>query len=238
MKLLPFLALLCAATSPLYAKNLGVQGNVWPVVEVDMRQLMIESAARADWSEARDQATNSAKKYLQTLPKRSFPTPEKTVTAWVNPSVTVSSDIQMPVKNASGAYEWQVLAAKGSSYNPLSTVRPATAFLLFDGADEAQVKLVRAALALEPNRLVPVEAGRGDLGTNNKTLGRPVFYASDAMLSRFRVQYLPSVVFPGSGAQELLLGVTSLAPPFKAEELLKAWPGIQVSPQPASVKVK
>jgi conjugal transfer pilus assembly protein TraW len=238
LKLLPILALTCATALPLHAKNMGVQGNVWPIIEVDMRQLMIESAARADWSAAQDQATNSAKRYLETLPKRTFPTSAKTVTAWVNPSVTVSSDIQVPVKNAKGAYEWQVLAPKGSSYNPLTTVRPATAFILFDGADEAQVKFVQAALAQEPNRLVPVEAGRGDLGTNNKTFGRPVFYASDAMLNRFRVQYLPSVVYPGSGAQELLLGVTSFAAPFRPAELLGTWPGVQGSAPSLSIKNK
>lgn len=229
MKYLSALALFCAAAAlPAHSKDLGVQGNVWPIVEVDMRQLMVESAARADWNAAREQGVSSAKRYLETLPKRSFPVAQRTGTAWINPSVTLTSDIQVPVKNPDGSYAWQVLAAKGSTFNPLSNVRPVTAFLLFDGSDEAQLKMVKDSLAIEPNLLVPVEAGRGDLESDNKALGRPVFYASDAMVNRFRVQYLPSVVYPGSGAQELLLGITSFGLPFTPTELLAVWPGIRV----------
>ena len=218
------LLLLFATAGQVNAKNLGVQGNVWPIVEVDMRQLMVESAGRTNWGEVSDKAVDSAKRYLESLPKRSLPSPEKTVTTWVNPSVRVASDIQVPVKRADGTYEWQVLAPKGTLVNPLTQVRPVTAMLLFDGANESQLKMVKAVLGLEKNRILPVEAGSGDMKNNNETMGRPVFYASDAMMNRFQVKFLPALIYPGYGAQELLLGVTSFAAPYAEREVLSAWP--------------
>lgn len=219
--LLLLTALSSAAAS---AKDLGVQGNAWPIVEVDIRQMLVESAARVDWKEVQEQATHSAKNYLGNLPKRNLPSPEKTTTAWIDPSIVVSSDIQAPIKQPDGSFAWQVLVPKGTVVNPLKQIRPATAFLLFDGSNESQMKFVQDVLKREQNRVVPVEAGAGDMKTGAETLARPLFYANDAMMSRFQVRYLPALVYPGTGAQELYLGVTSFAAPYNAAEVFSAWP--------------
>jgi conjugal transfer pilus assembly protein TraW len=235
MRVTPYLLLalgLLAGNS--FAKDLGVQGTLWPILEVDMRKLMVEDAAKTDWTPAQEAVKDSAKSYLANLPKRRFESPDVTQTLWVDPSIVLESDIQAPVKQANGAYAWKVLAAKGTLLNPLEKFRPVTAFLVFDGADEKQLALVKEVLAKENTRIVPVEAGSGDLSKTNESLRRPVFYASDAMLSRFKVRYLPSLVYPGFGPRELYLGTTSYALPYRADEVLATWPSLGFAPKPTS----
>lgn len=225
------LTCLCAG-----AKDLGVQGNTWPIVEQDIRQMMVESAARTDWSQTQEEVKRSAETYLDRLPKRRLPLAPRTQTYWMDPSIQLSSDIQAPVTQPNGTIVWQVIAAKGTRVNPLHQFRPVTGMFLFDGSDEAQVKLAQRVLAREPNRIVFVEAGSGNLNTSSETLARPVFHASDAMLSRFKVQYLPSFIYPGTGANADYVGVTSYAAPYKENEVLLSWPDLGFKPGPSAGK--
>lgn len=212
------------------AKDLGVLGTTWPVIETDMRQMMVEDAASTDWSAAQNGVKESGKKFLENLPKRSMGSPDVTQTLWVDPSIELGSDIQAPVKQADGTFAWKVIAAKGQLVNPLAQFRPVTAFLLFDGADEQQLALVKKVLQKESTRVIPVEAGRGSIAQNNEALNRPVFHASDAMLARFQVRYLPTLVYPGFGARELYLGATSYATPYNVDAVLQTWPSLGFAP--------
>lgn len=194
--------------------------------------MMVESAAKTDWSQAKEDVKRSAETYLDRLPKRRLPLVEKTQTYWMDPSIQLSSDIQAPVKQADGSIVWQVLAARGTKVNPLHQFRPVTGMFLFDGSDEEQLKLAQRLLAREPNRLVFVEAGSGSLNTSSGVLARPVFHASDAVLNRFKVQYLPTFIYPGSGAQADYIGVTSFAAPYNENEVLMSWPDLGFKPGP------
>jgi conjugal transfer pilus assembly protein TraW len=218
---------LATLASASYAKDYGVQGNQWPVTEVDIRQLMVSQAAAVDWSKPQAQVKESAARFLDNLPKRQLPLAERTQTAWFDPSIVLTSDIQVPVKQKDGSYVWQVLYPKGTRVNPLEKYHPVTAMLFFDGSQEDQVKMVQDVLAKEPNRIMVVAAGAGDLKTLNETLKRPVFYANDALINRFQVKYLPSLVYPGDGAQSLYIGITSFGLPFDANQVVQSWPALR-----------
>lgn len=227
MKQLAFgIALLLTASAP-FAKDYGVQGNLWPITEIDVRRLIIGDAAKADWSKPQAQLKESAKNYLENLPKRRLPLAEQTETTWFDPSIVLTSDIQVPVKQADGSYAWKLLYPKGTRVNPLEQYRPVTAMLFFDGSQEDQVKMVQEVLTKEPNRIMVVEAGGGDLKTLNETLKRPVFYAQDALINRFQVKYLPSLVYAGEGAERLYLGISSFAAPFDANQVVQSWPALR-----------
>ncbi len=222
-----FLLIACLSVQ---AKDLGVQGNTWPIVEQDIRQLMVEQAAKTDWSEAQEGVKRAAESYLDRLPKRRLPLVDKTQTSWMDPSIELSSDIQAPVKQPDGTIVWQVLAAKGTRVNPLHQTRPVTAMFLFDGSDEAQLRLAQRLIAREPNRLVFVEAGEGSLKQSSEALSRAVFHASDAMLARFQVKYLPTLIYPGTGSNADYIGVTSYAAPYTENEVLMSWPDLGFRP--------
>lgn len=236
MRSLLITCFIAAACSSLSAKDLGVQGSVFPIVERDIREMLSAQAAGVDWSSKQAEIAESAKRYLDDLPKRVLPVVDKTSTVWFDPSIVLTSDIQVPVKGADGQYTWQVLAAKGSRVNPLEQNRPVTAMFFFDGSDPDQLKLLEQVVAQESTRIVPVEAGRGSVRESHEKLARPVFHANDAMVNRFQVRYLPTLVYPGSGQYRLNLGITSFARPFNAAEVLASWPdlGKPLAAQPAS----
>lgn len=221
------LALLASCAFAAHAKDYGVQGNVWPVTEVDVRQLLVESASRVDWSGPQAELKAAAENYLDRLPKRNLPVSDKTVTQWFDPSVVLSSDIQMPVKQSDGTYQWRLMYPKGTKVNPLEKYRPVTAMLFVDSADEEQRRLVDSVLALEPNRIVIVESGQGSVKEMNDALKRPIFHAPDAMLSRFQVRNTPTLVYAGEGDQRLYLGITSFARPFDASQVVYTWPALR-----------
>lgn len=222
-------ALVCSvlaltATLPVYAKDYGVQGQLYTVIERDFRQLLLESASRADWGKVQKEAKDSAENFLERLPQRYLPEASKTATRWIDPSVTLSEDIKAPVKNAAGLYEWRVLYPKGTRVNPMERLRPGTAFLLFDGSRPEQLEFIRQVLAREPDRFIPVEAGAGKIPELNALLKRPVFHANEAMIARFGVRELPSLVHPGSGTNAFYIGVTSFGPPLNPQAALSLWP--------------
>lgn len=210
--------------NPLHAKDLGVQGQVWPILEIDFRRLMLESAARVDWNQMQDEIKSSANKYFDGFPGRRLPSVDKTETRYIDPSIITPSDIMAPLPDASGTLQWSVLYAKGTRVNPLEKIRPLTAMLFFDGNSPDQVKFVRAALAANPLRVVPVETAGANVKDLSVAFDRPVFYANESMMARFRVEHLPALLYPGSGANALYLGLTAFAEPYKASELETAWP--------------
>lgn len=222
MNKLTLLVLLCTSCLA-NAKDLGVQGNLWPITEVDIRQLLLESASRTDWDAVNKLAVDSAKNYLGNLPKRTLTEPPETSVTYFDPSLVLTSDIQAPVKQADGKIEWQLLAAKGSKVNPLDTYRPATAFFLFDGSKQEQLDLLKDVLAAGNDRIVPVEAGAGDLKELGDTFKRPIFHANDAFINRFQVRYLPTLVFPGEGTNSRSIGVAAFAQPFSAPAVIASW---------------
>jgi conjugal transfer pilus assembly protein TraW len=243
MKQALFAAALLATLGLAHAKDHGVQGNVWPIIEVDMRQTLLESAARTDWGKVNQQVIESGKRFLSNLPKRQLPQASQTGTAYFDPSLVLTSDIQAPVKQGDGTYKWEVLAAKGSKVNPLDSYHPVTALFFFDGSQQDQRDLLKKLFASGEERIVPIEAGSGDVKDLGDTFERPIYHASDAIVSRFQVKYLPSLVYPGTGTNSKYIAVTSFGQPYKPEEVLHAWDEIKPSqaaqaslPAPAAPK--
>lgn len=216
-------ALLAGFLSHSIAMDLGVQGQVWPVTEIDFRQLMLESAGKVDLKAVQDEVKSSADKYFDGMPRRRLPSAEQTHTTFIDPSITVANDIMVPVADPAGDYQWQVLFAKGTKVNPLEKYRPLTAMLYFDGSSEEQLKFVREALAANPMRIVPVEVAGANVKTLSKSFNRPIFYANEEMMARFKVTELPALLYPGSGDMSLFLGLTAFAAPYKQPELEAVW---------------
>lgn len=212
------------AAFPGYAADLGVLGNTWPIVEIDMRQLMLESASKVDMNKVQDDLKESTDKYFDNLPRRILPSAEKTYTRYIDPSITLESDIQAPVADADGNFQWRTLFTKGTRVNPLEKSRPLTAMLYFDGTSEEQLKFVREALAVNPMRIVPVETAGANVRTLSKGFNRPIYYANDLQMSRFRVTQLPALLYPGTGEYSSYLALTAFAGPYKVAELEAVWP--------------
>lgn len=223
MKFAPLLAAMLIS-SIAQATDLGVQGTAYPIIEQDIRIMMMESAHRANWGEAQTALKESAKNYTQSLPKRQFTSAPKTYIAWQDPSVELTEDVQAPVQQPDGTYQWGILFPKGTKVNPLDTLRPSEALLFFNGKDDAQLKFVKELSSVNPLRFTLIEAGEGDIGDNNKFIGRGVFHAPDALIQKFGVQYLPALVYAGEGAHEKEMGTLFVAAPYKVEDTIAILP--------------
>lgn len=221
-----FVTLLAALSATCFAKDFGVQGTAWPILEQDMREYVLEAASKTDWDAANQRLKDSAEKYPETLAKRLWPAVSATSTAWMDPSIELTDDIQAPVKGPDGKLQWQVMVPRGTRVNPLAQVRPSTAMLFFDGSDPEQLAFVEQALKHAPGKLLPIEAGRGSVLESNKVLKVPVFHASDEAVQRFQLRAMPTLVYPGSGMRAMFLGNTVFAPPYSLSALTTAWPDI------------
>lgn len=216
------LAILGTAPSVSGAKDLGTQGTVWPITERDIRELVMESAARADWKGAEQDMKESADSYTDRLPRRTMVVAAKTETRWIDPSIKVDSDIKVPVKQANGEFAWQVLHKAGTMVNPLAVTRPNNAMLFFSGTDREQVALMKRLWAAAPGLIMPIDVSGSNVQKLSESAGFPVFYAHEAMLTRFNINRAPSLLYPGAGDRKLYLGLTTLSRPYRDAAALAA----------------
>ncbi len=86
------LGLACLAalmTGSASARDRGVQGTTYEIIERDFRAEILASASKADWASVQDQAKASAERYLDSLPKRVFETASELTIQYVDPSITL-----------------------------------------------------------------------------------------------------------------------------------------------------
>jgi conjugal transfer pilus assembly protein TraW len=218
------------------AHDFGVQGKVWAIIEVDMREILLGDVAKHDWDKVNSQLKEAAGKYFDNLPKRFAPGVSQTKTRWIDPSFVLDNDIYAPVKNAQGDYEWKVLYPKGSRANPLSVQRPYNAMLFFDGNVKEQVAFVTEALNRHPGKLLPVELTGANPKDLSDKLSTPIFSATPEMVARFNITESPSLLYPGEKAHALELGLTTFSQPFSQVALDNTWPEGLKSTQGAPIR--
>jgi conjugal transfer pilus assembly protein TraW len=210
-------------TVPAQGVDLGVQGSTWPIIEVDIRELLVQSAARVDWGSVREEVSRSASRYLDNLPRRVTSTVSQTHTRWLDPSFSLDQDIRAPVQDGHGEWHWQVLYQKGMHFNPLSVQRPHNAMFFFDGSVPDQVTVAAQLVSRHPAQLMLVEASGINPEPIAKKLHTPIYTTTAGLAKRFQIQATPALLFPGDGPQVLLLGLTEFAPPYSAKQVEQAW---------------
>ena len=103
--------------------DLGNRGNVFPIAEPDLIEVMKARVAAVDWQKKQEEAFN---RYWDNRNFDVLPLAQKTKESHLDPSITVPADI----KDIAG----NILHAQGSKVNPLD-VRPFTKTLvIFNGA--------------------------------------------------------------------------------------------------------
>lgn len=212
-------------SAPAWAHDLGVQGQLWPIQEVDLRELITEQVAKVNWDAINAQMVQSVKTFFDDLPQYGLPLAQTTKTVWVDPSIILNKPIVLPVKDADGNYAWRQEYPAGTKVNPLDYVTPISRMLFFSGNDPEQVAFVKAVLRAHPNNVMPVETD-GNPTVLSKAIQRPVFYASTPLLTRFGIQKIPSLLGAGRGEYSHYLAVTQMAPPYSVETVDAAWYGL------------
>jgi len=220
-----FAVVVAASSALVSAKDLGVSGTLWPIDEVDMRQIIVNDAAKVDWEAVGDRLKESAKQFPSTLRPTVTAKAQKTSVRYIDPSVALDSDVEITRKRADGSYEMVPFYRKGTRVNPLEHMRPVRALLFIDANDSAQLQLAKRVLERNALAFAILTTNGTEIVGKAKELNVPLFYAYPQVISRFEIKAVPTLVHPGFGAQRNLLAVTELAEPYDPELVLRAWPG-------------
>lgn len=208
-----------SAAAPVFAKDLGVRGTVYPITEVDMRVLIAESVSRIDQKKVQKEIETSVDRYFENQPKRFLPVIGKTRLDAVSVEVTIQDDIKAPFKNAKGEIEWRVVYKKGTKVNALERYKPVTQLLFFSGNSKEQVAFVKQVLAKYPRTVVPIEVSGANIKPLIEELGRMVFIVQPDMMNTLNLQFSPALVFGSHPTEPNKLGRVYLSSPFKMTEL-------------------
>jgi len=208
------------------AHDLGVMGRTWPIAEVNILKLLVESAAQVNWHQVQQGMLKQAENWGSHLPQWRFPDAKTTKTVWFDPAITLKKPVYGPKKSRTGNYEWGLLYAAGTRVNPLRYERPPSDMLFFNGTDPAQVNFAIAAYKAHETSLYLVETA-GNPEILAKKLDMPVYYANQGILARFPVRKLPTLMGVGSGAHAFNLALTQFAPNDYTQKMLNAaWNGL------------
>lgn len=174
---------------PLAAKDLGVQGDLWPVQEQSMLSLIHQ---RLESMEASGQLAEMQTQFkervvqntLRPKPVEGLQTDTRSHTHRVDPTVSVTADM--------ADQNWRIFARKGQRINPLDTVSLAGPLYFLDADDERQVAWFKQQPA-ELNRKVILVGG--NIRDATKALNTRIYFDQDGTLSRrFGLTWIPAVV--------------------------------------------
>jgi len=209
------------------AKDLGVFGRLYEIKEIDMRILIAKQLEEGAVKKVQDEVVKSTEDFYENLTDYGLRQSSITTTKWVDLTIEVNRDIQAPQKLANGSWQNKLLVAKGTRVNPLDHVRPAQNMLFFSGDSKLQVDFAIDALKKKPYNLILVMTA-GNPSKFSERIKAHVYYANDALLKKFHVKYVPSLVGTGKDEHQGLLAVTRFRLPATDESILeKAWYGLE-----------
>ncbi|EHD1641340.1 TPA: type-F conjugative transfer system protein TraW [Escherichia coli] len=174
---------------PLAAKDLGVQGDLWPVQEQSMLSMIKQRLKSMEASgELADMQAQFKERVVQnTLRPKSvegLQTDTQSHTHRVDPTVSVAAD--MADQNG------RLFARKGQRINPLETVSLPGPLYFLDADDKRQTDWLKQQ-PVELNRKVILV--KGNIREATRALNTRIYFDQDGTLSRrFGLTWIPAVV--------------------------------------------
>ena len=202
--------LLCVSAPLAFAKNLGVEGSVYSIVEPDMlsgiRQKLI--ALQKSGELERQKAAviqRTVQHLLRPVPVagvHDLPPGKKPVTRTFDPSLALNQDI----KSVNGA----IIAHKGTRINPLDTMRFHERLVFINGDNDRQIQWLVHSLRIAQQRAATTEKIRetlkiilvnGNIQDAATALHHRVYFDQRGTLCRhFNIVHTPTVVYqPNDG---------------------------------------
>lgn len=179
---------LCLALSVSHAKNLGHYGQVFPVIEEDLRQVIMKrlKAMQQSGELAQHQRTINQRVARHIIrPKPLMLTPTKTPKTFrIDPTVWVSHDVWLP--------NGTQIAKKGMPINPFNHIKFSKTLFFFDADDAKQVAWVSTHYT-DYSHVKFILTG-GDIRKAAILFGRIYFDLNGVITSRLHIRHVPSVV--------------------------------------------
>ena len=171
----------------------GQKGPVYAIQEPDLLEEIQRRIQTTDWAQQKQQAlANFWQGQGQGL---DLPNAKSNRERVFDPSLTVTQNIYHP--------DGRLIAQKGQRLNPQTLMPMRHVYIIFDASQPAQVSLAKqlgkqAARNKKPvvflfSKLNP-EKGWAHYNTLAANMGAPVYQLNTALLKRFQIQALPTVI--------------------------------------------
>lgn len=210
-----FLFLLLCLSIQAQAYDLGVYGRTWDIQEIDLKQLIAEEMQQVDTRKIQNLFIKQAENFGKNLDPNDLPKAKITKTFYVDPSISLTKDIIINGK---------ILYKKGTVVNPLEVVRPTENMLFFNGDDPEQLNFALKSIKENPYHLMLVMTKGNPIKLANN-IHRPIYYATQGIISRFHITHVPSLLGVGHDENKNKLAITTLAEPFYTKIINDCWNG-------------
>jgi conjugal transfer pilus assembly protein TraW len=173
------------------ARDLGVVGPVYPIIEPDLLQEITlklrEKERSGQLAEMQVQAQRRAQARIHNPPPVEGLHKAQANRSWrFDPSVRFDE----PVLDGQG----RIVVPAGATANPLAVVRLSQTLLFFDGRDPAQVDRVRAEIAATQGPVTAILVGGSPLALA-QAWQRPVYFdQAGALVQRLGIRAVPARV--------------------------------------------
>ncbi|MGT4676211.1 type-F conjugative transfer system protein TraW [Aeromonas caviae] len=186
--------------SPLtQAADLGTWGDLWPVREQDMLQLITQRLQTLQTTGKWDQAMDEFKQRVIENSQRPAPVEgikraEKYEQRWFDPSIRLTEDL----KDNKG----RVFARKGDVVNPLKTVPFVQTLYFINGDDADQIAWMKRQV---PETLMSkIILVRGSVPETSAVLDSRIYFDQNGVLSqRFGLTTVPARITPAPSGERL-----------------------------------
>lgn len=163
-------------------------GPTYAIAEPDLLLEIEKRTAQVDWEKA---AQGAAERLVKMpLPGLDLPTVNTARVRHVDPTVVAQRDIALP--------DGRLAVTKGARVNPLDHLSLAHDYIVFDGTDERQVRMVRE-LAAKSAKPVFLMTSRFPQAQSNQPLlhervGQPVYALTTQVIARLQIAALPTLI--------------------------------------------
>ena len=175
-------------SSLVIAKNIGQYGQVFPVIEEDLRQVIMKRLKHMEQSgelakHQRIIGQRVAEHIIRPKPLMLTPT-KKPKTDQIDPTVMVSHDVWTP--------DGILIARKGTSLNPFSHIQFSKTLFFFDADDAHQVAWVKKHYR-DYEHVKFILTG-GDIRNAAELFGRIYFDLNGLITKQLHIKHVPCVV--------------------------------------------
>jgi conjugal transfer pilus assembly protein TraW len=174
--------LLLAASSPAEHIQLEPLGKTYPINEPDLLAELHQQMPTPQQLHLETQQT-----FEEFQPKNIKPLPRASTTRvyYIDPTYTLDHDLTDGRGN--------LLYPKGYSFNPLNFIPFTGGLLVIDGSDAGQIEWLYDSPYIT-NQQIRLLVSGGNANALSEGLGRPVYYFTADVASRFQVAAVPALV--------------------------------------------
>jgi conjugal transfer pilus assembly protein TraW len=179
---------LCLHLPVSHAKNIGQYGQVFPVIEEDLRQVIMKRLKKMEQSgelsrHQSDIDRRVAEHIIRPNPLKLAPT-KKPKTFRIDPTALVSHDVWAP--------DGTLVARRGTSINPFSHIKFSKTLFFFNADDAHQVAWVKKHYR-DYGHVKFILTG-GDIREASELFGRIYFDLNGLITTQLHIRHVPSVV--------------------------------------------